>query len=253
MSAVIEDKNISLFGKGDVVLKAGGDINIHGKHVYINSQDYTGKSPEKAALGGAKAGPPEGRVLDAIKSLFGFKKREPPAAPDRKELVVPHREQVGGTCGLAALGMVMDYWKAKDPKQPAPSPDVILKTAQDKGWTTTGGMWERDEAKLAKELGYDAKHISGGTIDDIKKAIDEGKPVLITFSVDNVGEPKDGTDRGHYAVIKGYFSKDGKDYLLAQHGWGTAKNKVWEQSAFESSWKTYNNKQMVVVTPKVAP
>ena len=253
MSAVIEDKNISLFGKGDVVLKAGGDINIHGKHVYINSQDYTGKSPEKAALGGAKAGPPEGRVLDAIKSLFGFKKREPPAAPDRKELVVPHREQVGGTCGLAALGMVMDYWKAKDPKQPAPSPDVILKTAQDKGWTTTGGMWERDEAKLAKELGYDAKHIPGGTMADIKKAIDEGKPVLITFSVDNAGEPKDGKDRGHYAVIKGYFSKDGKDYVLAQHGWGSAKNKVWEQSAFESSWKSYNGSQMVVVTPKGAP
>ena len=54
-------------------------------------------------------------------------------------------------------------------------------------------------------------------------------------------------------MIKGYFSKDGKDYVLAQHGWGSAKNKVWEQSAFESSWKSYNGSQMVVVTPKGAP
>ncbi|MFO0593393.1 MAG: type VI secretion system tip protein TssI/VgrG [Polyangiaceae bacterium] len=250
MNAVIEGRNISLFGKGDVVLKAGGDINIHGRHVYINSMDVTGQSPEKAQTGGAKAGPPEGRVLDAIKGLFGFKKREAPAAPERKELVVPHREQVGGTCGLAALGMVMDYWKGKDAAQQAPSPDVILKTAQDKGWTTTGGMWERDEAKLAREFGYDAKHVPGATMADVKKAIDEGKPVLITFSVDNVGDPKDGKDRGHYAVIKGYFSKDGKDYVLAQHGWGSAKNKVWEEKAFESSWKSYNNSQMVIVTPK---
>ncbi|MBK8258629.1 MAG: type VI secretion system tip protein VgrG [Polyangiaceae bacterium] len=253
MTSAIEKKDISLFGSGDVILKSGGTINITGSHVYINCQDYSGKGPAKADTAGAKAGPPEGRVLDAIKSLFGFKKREKPAEPDRKELVVPHREQVGGTCGLAALGMVMDYWKGKDGSQQAPSPDVILKTAQDKGWTTTGGMWERDEAKLAREFGYDAKHISGGSMADIKKAIDEGKPVLITFSVDNVGEPKNGTDRGHYAVIKGYFNKDGKDYVIAQHGWGSAKHKIWEESAFEQSWKSYNNKQMVIVTPKGTP
>jgi hypothetical protein len=253
MSTVIENKDISLFGKGNVVLKSGGTIHINGSHVYINSQDYSGTAPDKAKIAAAAAGPPEGRVLDAIKSLFGFKKKEPPAAPERKELVVPHRTQVGGTCGLAALGMVMDFWKAKDSKLEAPPADDILKKAQDKGWTKTGGMWEKDEALLAKEFGYDAKHVSGGTMADVKKAIDEGKPVIITFSVDNVGDPKDGTDRGHYAVIKGYFSKDGKDYVVAQHGWGTAKNKVWEQDAFEKSWNSYHNKQMVIVTPKGTP
>jgi len=253
MSAILDGKNISVFGDDNVVLKAGGTINILGKHVYINSKDYSGNAPDAAPLGGAKVGAPEGRVLDAIKSLFGFKKREPPAGPDRKELVVPHREQVGGTCGLAALGMVMDYWKAKDATLLNPPDTELLKKAQDKGWTTTGGMWERDEAKLAKEYGYDSKHLSGATMADIKKALDEDKPVLITFSVDNVGDPKDGKDRGHYAVIKGYFTKDGKDYLVAQHGWGSAKNKVWEQSAFEKSWGSYNNKQMVVVTPKGTP
>ncbi len=253
MNAVLEQKNISLFGDGDIILKSGGTIDIKGRHVYINCQDYSGKAPDAAPPAGGKVAAPEGRILDAIKGLFGVKKKEKPAAPERKELVVPHREQVGGTCGLAALGMVMDYWKAKDATQPTATPDEILKKAQDKGWTTTGGMWEKDEAKLAKELGYDAKHIPGGSMADIKKAIDEGKPVLVTFSVDNAGDPKTGTDRGHYAVIKGYFSRDGKDYVLAQHGWGSAKNKVWEQSAFEASWKSYNNSQMVVVTPKGTP
>jgi len=253
MSAVLEKKDISLFGDGDILLKSGGTIDIQGRHVYINCQDYSGKAPDAPPPAGGKVAPPEGRVLDSIKSLFGFKKKEKPAAPERKELVVPHREQVGGTCGLAALGMVMDYWKGKDPTQPTATPDEILKKAQDEGWTTTGGMWEKDEAKLAKALGYDAKHISGGSMADIKKALDEDKPVLVTFSVDNVGDPKNGTDRGHYAVIKGYFSKDGKDYVIAQHGWGSAKHKVWEQSAFEQSWKSYNNSQMVIVTPKGTP
>ncbi|MEZ4293740.1 MAG: type VI secretion system tip protein TssI/VgrG [Polyangiaceae bacterium] len=253
MNTVLEQKDISLFGDGDILLKSGGTIDIQGKHVYINSQNYSGKAPDAAPLPGAKVGAPEGRVLDAIKSVFGFKKREKPAEPERKELVVPHREQVGGTCGLAALGMVMDYWKKKDDTLKAPPDTDLLKLAQDKGWTTTGGMWEKDEAKLAKELGYDAKHITGASMADIKKAIDEGKPVLITFSVDNVGDPKDGTDRGHYAVITGYFSKDGKDYVKAQHGWGSAKNKVWEEAAFEKSWNSYHNKQMVIVTPKGTP
>ena len=118
------------------------------------------------------------------------------------------------------------------------------------------------KAREYKNKGIDVINLSLGEPDfktpqhiceAAKKAIDEGKPVLITFSVDNVGDPKDGKDRGHYAVIKGYFSKDGKDYVLAQHGWGSAKNKVWEEAAFEKSWKSYNNSQMVVVTPKVAP
>ncbi len=253
MNLVLEKKNISLFGDGDVILKAGGTIDIKGKHVYINSKDYFGKAPDAAPTGGGPVKAPEGRVLDAIKGLFGFKKKTPPEGSERKELVVPHREQVGGTCGLAALGMVMDFWKLKDDKVQTPSADELLKKAQDKGWTTTGGMWERDEAKLAREYGYEAVHKGGASMDDIKKAIDEGKPVLITFSVDNVGDPKDGKDRGHYAVVKGYYSENGKDYVVAQHGWGSAKNKVWEQAAFEKSWKSYNNSQMVVVTPKGAP
>ena len=253
MNAVLEKKNISLFGDGDVILKAGGTIDIKGKHVYINSKDYVGKAPDAppAAGGGVKA--PEGRILDAIKGLFGFKKKAPEGPPDRKELVVPHRKQVGPTCGLAALGMVMDFWKSKDASLPAPPDTEILKLAQDKGWTKTGGMTTANETKLAKELGYDAKHISGGSIADIKKAIDEGKPVLITFSVDNVGNPKEGDDRGHYAVITGYETKDGKDYLVAQHGWPQAKGLSWEASAFEKSWKSYDNNQMVIVTPKAKP
>lgn len=250
MNAVLEKKDISLFGDGDIVLKSGGTINITGKHVYINSKDYTGKAPDAAPIGGAGVKAPEGRILDAIKGLFGFKKKAPEEKPDRKELVVPHRKQVGPTCGLAAMGMVMEYWKAKDDSLPAPPDTDLLKKAQEKGWTQTGGMTTANETKLAKEYGYDAKHMSGGSLDDIKKAIDEGKPVLITFSVDNVGNPKEGDDRGHYAVITGYHSKDGKDYLVAQHGWPQAKGLAWEASAFEKSWQSYDNKQMVIVTPK---
>jgi uncharacterized protein YvpB len=111
-------------------------------------------------------------------------------------------------------------------------------------------MWEYDTAKLAKEYGYDATYKPGGSLADIRKSIDEGKPVLTTFSVDQVGDPKQGTDRGHYCVVKGYFSKDGKDYVVAQHGWSSAKDKVWEASKFDESWNSLAGRRMVVVTPK---
>jgi hypothetical protein len=167
---------------------------------------------------------------------------------------VPGRVQDGPTCGLYALGMVMDYWDTKNPANKNPlvrnedatrwdshtlQPDTnarLLDTARARGFTTQGEMFYASQlAELAKMFGYNASVKPDMTLDDIKACVDRDHPALVGFDVDQNGNPGlFGGKRAHWAVIEGYFQKDGVDYLVATHGW-TGKEYVWKASDFMAS------------------
>jgi type VI secretion system secreted protein VgrG len=74
-TSVLDGANIKLFADRDVILKSGGDVIIDGaKHVYINTQDVSGRAPkvEVGAKGGA--GKLQGRTIGAVRALFGQRK-----------------------------------------------------------------------------------------------------------------------------------------------------------------------------------
>jgi hypothetical protein len=167
---------------------------------------------------------------------------------------VPGRIQDGPTCGLYALGMVMDYWDKKDSKNLNPlvrnedvvrwdshsaEPDTnsrLLDTARGKGFTTQGEMFYADQlGELARMFGYQATVKPNMTLDDIKACVDRDHPALVGFDVDNNGNPGlFGGKRAHWAVIEGYFQKDGVDFLVATHGW-TGKEYIWKAQDFMAS------------------
>lgn len=167
---------------------------------------------------------------------------------------VPGRVQDGPTCGLYALGMVMDYWDDKDQRNKNPLvlegdvvrwdshsrlPDTQLRlfeVAKHQGFTTQGEMFYADHmATLARSFGYQASVKSELTLEDIKACVDRDHPALIGFDVDNSGNPGlFGGKRAHWAVIEGYFQKDGVDYLVATHGW-TGKEYIWKAADFMAS------------------
>lgn len=167
---------------------------------------------------------------------------------------VPGRIQDGPTCGLYALGMVMDYWDDKDRRNKNPLvleadvvrwdshsrlPDTQLRlfeVAKHHGFTTQGEMFYADHmATLARSFGYQASVKSELTLDDIKACVDRDHPALIGFDVDNSGNPGlFGGKRAHWAVIEGYFQKDGVDFLVATHGW-TGKEYIWKAADFMAS------------------
>lgn len=172
---------------------------------------------------------------------------------------VPGRVQDGPTCGLYALGMVMDFWDAKNPKAEDPlvqSSDVVrwdshshqpdtkrllLDEAKKKGFTTQGEMfYAKDLAALARSFGYEAKTVANVTLKQIQAAVDRGHPALVGFDVDNNGNPGlfEGK-RAHWAVIEGHFKKDGVEYLVATHGW-TGKEYVWRADDFMASVNQLN-------------
>ena len=173
---------------------------------------------------------------------------------------VPGRVQDGPTCGLYALGMVMDFWEKKDPTHVSDAlvqktdvvrwdshstqPDtnrLLLDEAKKKGFTTQGEMFHaKDLAALARSFGYEAKTVSHVTLKEIQGAVDRGHPALVGFDVDNNGNPGlfEGK-RAHWAVIEGHFKKDGVEYLVATHGW-TGKEYVWRADDFMASVNQLN-------------
>lgn len=171
---------------------------------------------------------------------------------------VPQRVQVGPTCGLYALGMVMDSWNEKDPKNPTAivqdldlrgkgkqytreptTHERILDVAQGKGFTALGEMFTATQlAETARHFGYDATTHLKATLDDLYKVLDAGHPAIVGFDVDYNGNPTNsGGERAHYAVIEGYFDDKGERYLIARHGWGVQKDHIWKASDFDESWK----------------
>lgn len=167
---------------------------------------------------------------------------------------VPGRVQDGPTCGLYALGMVMDYWDDLDAgnqnplvqdsdvvrwdshSRPADTQTRLFDLAKERGFTTQGEMFFAENmAKLARAFGYRAVVKGDISLADIKACVDRKRPALVAFDVDHSGNPGlYGGKRAHWAVIEGYFEKDGADYLVATHGW-TGKEYVWKAADFMAS------------------
>ncbi len=171
---------------------------------------------------------------------------------------VPQRIQQGPTCGLYALGMVMDFWHQKDNANPTvlvsdkdlggqgrnyndtPTSDQrMLDYVRDTGYTSAGEMFKaRDLAETASHFGYNANLYQDATLDNLYQVLDAGHPAIVAFDVDYRGNPGEfGGKRAHYAVIQGYFDEDGERYLIARHGWGGQKDYVWNATDFDASWK----------------
>lgn len=176
---------------------------------------------------------------------------------------VPHRKQIGGTCGLYALGMVMDLWHQREPKNPTALVQVedrnevndprgfvhfhheptdaryLMDVAKDAGFTAKGEMYEaRFVADTAAHFGYDASLRTSATLDDLYAVLDAGHPAIVPFNVDMNGEAgtPDSGARAHYAVVQGYFDDQGERYVVAKHSWSNTEDHVWKASDFFASW-----------------
>lgn len=152
---------------------------------------------------------------------------------------VPPRIQSGPTCGLYALGMVLDYWDLHDranlnplvstddlyrPGSYTRPPDTearLFDTAVAAGFTTQGEMFYADQlAELARKFGYHARVRENFTLEDVHACLRKKHPVLIAFDVDSDGNPaKLGGKRAHWAVIEAKLRVGNEERLIATHAW----------------------------------
>lgn len=175
---------------------------------------------------------------------------------------VPHRKQIGPTCGLYALGMVMDFWHEKDPNNPTalvqpgdrendgykhlnfePTTDrFLLEEAVAKGYTAKGEMYHgKYTAQIAADFGYQAGLHRNATLDELYRVLDAGHPAVVCYDNDANGNPgQSGGHKAHYAVIQGYFDHEGERYLVVKHSWRRTSDRVWRAQDFFDSWSQMN-------------
>jgi hypothetical protein len=201
---------------------------------------------------------PDGMVRNVSIAASNVRLSRKDIIANAKTAGVPQRVQVGPTCGLYALGMVMDFYNAKDSKNPTAlvqngdlrghgkqftrwptTDDCLLDFAKASGFTAAGEMFTATQlAETAAHFGYTASTHMTATLQDLYAVLDAGHPAIVGFDVDENGNPTDaGGDRAHYAVIQGYFDDGGERYLIARHGWGVQEDHVWKASDFDASWK----------------
>lgn len=155
------------------------------------------------------------------------------------------------SCGVAAVQAVLqfyDQWGYAD------------EYAREMGTTPEEGTHPGRMVECLRKRGLDARLVEGLTVDDLRRRVDEGVPVIVDFQA--WGEKQDYSrewEDGHYAVVVGY---EGETFiledpsLLGQRGTLTA-------AELESRWRDYeteNGKRreyvragIVVRGPKTRP
>ncbi|MFO0728161.1 MAG: C39 family peptidase [Myxococcota bacterium] len=199
-----------------------------------------------------------------------------------KRADVPRRIQSGPTCGLFAIGMVMDFFHTKDPQAPTaivsegdegrkskvegghrypgrynfpPTTDEkLLGYAQSMGLTQDGELYDADNlAKVAAHFGYRARVRDHAKLDDLYAVLDAGRPAIIAIDYDlDTQRPADNGGVGaHYVVIEGYFDQGGERYLVAKHGDNRADEDdcVWSAAEVETAWNALHHNEFYAHSP----
>jgi hypothetical protein len=176
------------------------------------------------------------------------------AAPRVSMKTMPRRVQVGPTCGLYALGMVMDFHQLNDARNPTAlvqdsdleRPDShtlppttqlrLLDLARANQYTTQGEMFYGDQlAALARQFGYRTRVVNDVTLADLRAATRLRRPVLLAFDVGDDGNPTlHGGKDAHWTVIHGVERQGGVDLVRATHAWD-GRPRTWRAKSFLDS------------------
>ena len=235
-------------------------IDTFSRRPALRTAGHVAMAAVRLAGPGAPLRAPDGMLIDS--AAVNRPAEAPQSRADRikagMKAKVPQRIQQGPTCGLYALGMVMDFWHQADSENPTvlvsdkdlggrgrnynhtpTSDERMLTYVRETGYTSAGEMFKaRDLAETASHFGYTANLYQNATLTDLYGVLDAGHPAIVAFDVDYRGNPGDfGGKRAHYAVIQGYFDENGERYLVARHGWGGQRDYVWKAEDFDTSWR----------------
>ncbi|MDD1742807.1 MAG: C39 family peptidase [Methanotrichaceae archaeon] len=114
-------------------------------------------------------------------------------------LLTISRQSTEYSCGAAALQAVLRYW-GKDLDETELM--MLLKTSPE------SGTYPQDIVRVASDLGFQAEYKENLTLEEVKKSIDEGVPVIVLGQAwrsreDSKKAPEDEWADGHYLVLLG--------------------------------------------------
>ena len=141
-------------------------------------------------------------LLVSLPALFAAGEPGVSVPWDRLIRVPLVRQSTGYTCGVASLLSVISYFFSADPELRWVRED---KLAAELG-TTSDGTNFNHIAQVARAKGLSAEVHTNMKLDELKRALDERKPVILAIQAwsDDPTGYKDDKDSGHYVVAIGY-------------------------------------------------
>jgi hypothetical protein len=155
---------------------------------------------------------------------------------------LPARQQQGPTCGLNALGMVMDYWHGLGRQAcveplmqghgfrlgterrcyrytcPSTETEQLLAEGVRRGMSVAGEIFDMTWlGELAQHWQYRARILRDPDMEFILGMLRAGRPLLVCYDTDAWGYPalRQG-ERLHYGVLTGYLYRGDVLWLLAR-------------------------------------
>jgi len=121
-------------------------------------------------------------------------------------LAVPMRVQdpLDVSCGVQALGMVMDYLALDEGQEAAPRSEELLTALKDGSLLHEWGTGVEELAYVARQKGYAGSYsFHDWTLGQIQNQLALGRPVVVSLGVNGEGKP------GHFVTVTG-ISEDGQ-------------------------------------------
>lgn len=236
---------------------------------------YVPKHNESSAQKAHKSSAPESKTSSKVHDEYVGK----PIEPDEHKLDVPIIKQDRSQCGSTSLAMVFGYWNKKDPANKDYSKDEVAHEANpmdnflpesshsagpvtvktDKsgvGIEINGRQIGKVEgqtnialANYAREHGYEASIINNASQEQLKKAVDNGIPPIISIDISGDGKID------HDVVVTGYrTTEDGKREWIINNPWG--QEETWSSEKLEGMWKNHGPQdggighQILLVAPE---
>jgi hypothetical protein len=158
-------------------------------------------------------------------------------------LSVPLRTQEEGSveCGAASLGMLFDYFAAKDPANRAPSNEELVDYMEGNNLIYEWGTGVEELAYTARQMGYEGSYsFCDAGMDKLDSELDAGRPVAVALRL----EEYEGSV-GHFVTVTG-VSEDGGTYFVNDPALGVMSV---PREKLENSWQA-NCSCGVVVLPR---
>lgn len=152
--------------------------------------------------------------------------------PERSQMIVP---EIGNViCSPTSLAMVLEYYGHNMETE-----EVAANVLDNE--VNIYGNWSYN-ASFAGSKGLDAYVARFESVDEIKKKISEGIPVIASIKTKSentlVGAPQT-YPSGHLIVIRGFIEKDGEEYVIVNDPASPEVENVrreYKVSGFETAW-----------------
>jgi hypothetical protein len=181
-----------------------------------------------------------GQANEAVGSFVVVESNTTAPAPIAGQINLPgvtHEWQTWNNCGPSTIAMNLSYYGRAETQ--VDSAQFLKPNREDKN------VSPHELAAYAQSLGFGTVIRVGGDLDQLKRFLSNGFPVIVEFWLN----PEDNGGLGHYRLFTGY--DENMRYFFAEDSLNGSGIQV-PMTEFDSFWQVFNRTYIIVYPPEQA-